>query len=96
MLQAKALGLGTCWIGGLDRRAVAAILKVPAGWEIVGLLTVGFPDEERRATSRKPLADIVHFDVFGNQSPDASPRAGRGPGGVLRTVLRWLYIKIRS
>jgi nitroreductase len=29
MLQAKALGLGTCWIGGLDRKALAGILKVP-------------------------------------------------------------------
>ena len=94
MLQAQALGLGTCWIGGLNRKALAAILKVPEDWEIVGLLTVGYPDEEPEPTPRKPLADIVHYGVFGNRSPDASPQAGRGPGGVLRTISRWLSIKV--
>jgi nitroreductase len=95
MLQAHALGLGTCWIGGLDRKAIAAILQVPDEWEIVGLLTVGFPAEEPRASTRKPLADIVHYDLFGNQSPDASLEAGRAPGGLLNTVLRWLRVTIR-
>lgn len=96
MLQAEALGLGTCWIGGLDRKALAAILKVPEDWEIVGLLTVGFPAEEPDPTSRKPLADLVHYGVFGNLSPHASPEAGRGPGGVLKTVSRWLHVKLRG
>jgi nitroreductase len=96
MLQAKALGLGTCWIGGLNRKALSAILKVPEEWEIVGMLTVGFPDEEPEPSPRKPLADIVHYDVFGNFAPEASPEAGRGPGGVWSTVSRWLSVKIRS
>jgi nitroreductase len=96
MLQAKALGLGTCWIGGLDRNSIAAILKVPDEWEIVGLLTVGFPAEEPSPPPRKPLADIVHYDVFGNLAEDASPQAGRPPGGVLATVMRWLRIKLRT
>ena len=96
MLQAKALGLGTCWIGGLNREALAAILKVPQDWEIVGLLTVGFPDEEPEPSPRKPLADVVHYDVFGNLSPEASPEAGRGPGGIWSTLSRWLSVKIRS
>jgi nitroreductase len=96
MLQAEALGLGTCWIGGLDRKAIAAILKVPEEWEIVGLLTVGFPAEEPEPTARRPLADLVHYEVFGNLSPDASPEARRGPGGVLQTVFRWFHIKLRG
>ena len=95
MLQAKALGLGTCWIGGLDRKAIGGILHVPEEWEIVGLLTVGFPAEEPKAPRRKPLADIVHYDAFGNFSADASPEAGRPPGGVLDTVLRVFRIKVR-
>jgi nitroreductase len=96
MLQAKALGLGTCWIGGLDRKALAGILKVPDEWEIVGLLTVGFPNEEPRAPRRKPLADIVHYDVFGNFGPDATPEAGRPPGGVWATIWRHFRIRYRA
>ena len=96
MLQARALGLGTCWIGGLDRKALAGILKVPDEWEIVGLLTVGFPDEEPRAPRRKPLADIVHYDVFGNFGPGATPEAGRPPGGVWATIRRQFRIRYRG
>jgi nitroreductase len=95
MLQARALGLGTCWIGGLNRKALAALLQVPQDWELVGLLTVGFPAEDPEPSPRKPLSDIVHYEVFGNLLPEASPQAVRGPGGVLRTVYRWLSVRIR-
>lgn len=95
MLQAWALGLGTCWIGGLDREAIARTLNVPEGWEIVGLLTVGFPAEDPRAPRRKPLADIVHYDGFGNFSADSTPEAGRPPGGVWATILRQFRFKYR-
>ncbi len=94
MLQARALGLGTCWIGGLDREAIAAILRVPVDWEVVGLLAVGYPDEVPSPTQRKPLADVLHYDVFGNHAPGASPQAGRPPGGVWRTILRFLSRRI--
>jgi nitroreductase len=96
MLQAKALGLGTCWIGGLDRAAIAAIVRLPEDWEVVGILTLGFPDEDPRPTERKPLADVVHYDLFGLHAPEASPQAGRSPGGVWRTVLRHLSLRIGS
>ncbi len=58
MLQAKVMGLGTCWVGGVDaagRKQIAAILKLPEHLEVVGLLTVGFPAEDPPAPPRKPL-----------------------------------------
>ncbi len=94
MLQAAALGLGTCWIGGLDRKAIAGVLRVPEDWEIVGLLTLGFPAESPRVTNRKPLADLVHHDLFGRLSTEATPAAGRPPGGPLQTVLRRLRLTV--
>lgn len=96
MLQAKALGLGTCWIGGLDRAAIGAILRLPDDWEVVGILTLGFPDEDPPPTQRKPLADVVHYDLFGIHDPEASPQAGRPPGGVWRTVVRYISLRIGS
>jgi nitroreductase len=95
MLQAKALGLGTCWIGGLDRKAIASILKVPDHVEIVGLLTVGFPAEEPDPRARKPLAEIVHYDVYGNQRDGGGATPGRVPGGLLGNLLRRLRLTIR-
>lgn len=95
MLQAKALGLGTCWIGGLDRKAIAGILKVPEHMEVVGLLTVGFPAEDPPPPPRKPLAEIVHYDVYGKRADDRSMTPGRVLTGPLGILLRRLQLKIR-
>jgi len=96
MLQAKALGLGTCWIGGLDRRAIADILGVPDYMEIVGLLTVGFPAENPPPPTRKPLAEIVHYDVYGHQAAGEAVTPGRVSGGPLSILLRRLRLKVRT
>jgi nitroreductase len=95
MLQAKALGLGTCWIGALDRKAIAGLLKLPDHLEIIGLLTVGFPAEDPPPTSRKPLAEIVHYDVYGHRADSSGPTPGRVPAGPLGILLRRLRLPIR-
>jgi len=95
MLQAKALGLGTCWIGGLDRKAIAGILRLPDHIEIVGLLTVGFPAEDPEPPPRKPLAEIVHYDVYGNRAGAGGARAGGVPGGWVGNLLRRLRVTLR-
>jgi len=95
MLQAAALGLGTCWIGGLDRKAMGDVLKLPDTVELVGLLTLGYPDESPEPPARKPLERIVHYEVFGNREQgDAEP--GRVITGPLGILLRKLRIKFRA
>ena len=96
MLQAHALGLGTCWIGGLDRKAIADVLKVPEHIEIVGLLTAGFPAEDPEPTPRKPLGQIVHYDVYGNRGDGGEVTSGRVVAGPLGILLRKLRFKFRS
>ena len=95
MLQAKALGLGTCWLGGIDRKAIAATLKLPEHLEVVGLLTAGFPAEDPPPTSRKPLSEIVHYDVYGNRADDGDVTPGRVPAGPLGILLRRLRLPFR-
>jgi nitroreductase len=95
MLQAKALGLGTCWIGALDRKAVAGILKIPDHLEIVGLLTVGFPAEDPPPTFRKALSEITHYDVYGNQADDRGAKSRRIPAGPLGILLRRFRLPFR-
>jgi len=95
MLQAKALGLGTCWLGGLDRQAIADILNLPKHVEVIGLLTVGFPAEEPDTKPRKPLEEIVHYDVYGNQEQGRDVTPGQVTGGPLKRLLRRLRLKIR-
>ena len=95
MLQAKALGLGTCWLGGVDRKAIAATLKLPEHLEVVGLLTVGFPAEDPPPTSRKPLSEIAHYDVYGNQAEGGRATPGGIPAGPLSILLRRLRLPFR-
>jgi len=95
MLQAAALGLGTCWIGGLNPGSLSDLLQVPPEWEIVGLLTVGFPAEDPPPSTRRPLADLVHYERFGNMSPQAGPQAARGPGGILHSIARLIHKRLR-
>jgi nitroreductase len=75
MLQAKALGVGTCWIDGLDRDEISKILHIPDYLEIIALMTVGFPAATTSETPRKPLFEIVHYDLY------ESVTFGRTEGG---------------
>ena len=95
MLQAKALGLGTCWIGGFDRQAIASILRVPDHMEIIGLLTVGFPAEAPHSRSRRPLPEVAYYDIYGNPIGGEDITPGRVPGGLLGRLLRRFRLKIR-
>jgi len=93
MLQAKAMGLGTCWVGSLERKAIAGLLRIPDYLEIVGLLTVGFPAEEPEPPVRKSLDEIVCYEVFGHQTGDGDVIPGVPeaiPPGPAEKVLNWL------
>lgn len=96
MLQATALGLGTCWLGGLDRQAIADTLRLPQEYQVVGLLTVGYPAEDPPPTPRKPLEAIVHYDAFGRQAPGGEVTPGRLAAGPIGILLRRLRIPFRT
>ena len=61
MLQAVDLGLGTCWVGAFDEKAVAEILGLPGDIRPVAMLPVGVPDEIPTAPSRLG-SKIEHYD----------------------------------
>ncbi|MCX7683320.1 MAG: hypothetical protein N2508_15370, partial [Anaerolineae bacterium] len=69
--------------------------KLPEHMEVVGLLTVGFPDEDPPPRPRKPLSEIVHYDVYGNRTGSEGVTPGEAPGGVLRRLLHRLRLVIR-
>ncbi|MEW6524572.1 MAG: nitroreductase family protein [Bacillota bacterium] len=84
MLAAHSLGLGTCWVGAFDSRAVQAILAVPHPWKVVALITIGYPAQGQPAQVRLPLEHVVHYETFGG-APGFSWR--RGPWSFLGKVL---------
>jgi nitroreductase len=106
MLQAKSLGLGSCWIGSLDRDAISGLLRIPDYYEIVSVLTIGYPVEEPEAPPRRPLQEIVHYDLYGrsaaHQDASASPEdeiipgvPAKEPPGPAKRFFEWCGSLIR-
>lgn len=61
ILQATELGLGTCWIGWFNSRRVKKILNLPRSWDVIAMITVGYPKEEPPAKERKSIEEISEF-----------------------------------
>ncbi|NLS78048.1 MAG: nitroreductase [Chloroflexi bacterium] len=65
VLAATALGYGTCWIGAFHEGGVKALLGIPEEANVVAILPIGVPAEQPGARSRKPLAELVSADRYG-------------------------------
>ncbi len=62
ILQATALGLGTCWIGAFNAEATREILGLPEGVNPVVMTPLGYPDAPPRGTQRKALDELVRYE----------------------------------
>jgi len=69
ILAARALGLGTCWIGSYGsayEERVKEILGVPKGRRLLSIVSVGFPAESPES-ARKELGELVFKDRYGKK-----------------------------
>ena len=63
---AHALGYGGCWIGSngnATAERVGKVLRLPAGWKIYALFSVGVPAEEAHR-DKKRLEEVVSYNGF--------------------------------
>jgi nitroreductase len=67
LLTAGNEGLGACWVGAYRDEEVSRILGLPERVRPVALVSVGWPAEESTATERIPLAEVVHYERFGQR-----------------------------
>lgn len=71
LLAIHALGYASCWIEGhvtdVDRIGdkMAAILGVPADYELVAYLPVGLPAEDGKRVKKKDFEERAWFNGFG-------------------------------
>jgi len=61
-LAARALGLGTCWVGAFNQERTREVLGIPDSVEVVELLPLGYPTEWPDARPRKALDEVVCYD----------------------------------
>lgn len=64
LLQANNLGLGACWIAEFTQEEIRPVLNIPFDKYVVGVVTVGYPNETPKARPRKKLEDIVHYESW--------------------------------
>jgi len=64
MLEARELGLGTCWLGHFRAGEAASALGVPDGVTVVALTPLGYPAEDPEPRPRKTLPEVVGYDTF--------------------------------
>ena len=61
ILAATDLGLGTCWVGAFDSQAAREVLALPDNVESIAFTPLGYPDDEPKPKTRKPLAELVWY-----------------------------------
>jgi len=61
ILQAAALGLGTCWIGAFDVRAARKLGGLDDAFEPIAFTPVGYPNTQPPTKSRKPIGGIIKY-----------------------------------
>jgi nitroreductase len=64
-LAAVERGFGTCFIGAFDGEKLATYLGLPKPYVVTVGLTLGYPDENPDARSRKPMAELFHWERYG-------------------------------
>jgi nitroreductase len=69
LLQAAALGIGSCWVAG-DKKEYASkvseLLGVPAGFKLVSLCALGYPlkASDLAEKNKRSLIDLLHWERF--------------------------------
>jgi len=64
MLAATEQGLGSCWIGAFNEKAVKEIIGAPENVRVVALALLGYPNEQGRERNRKPIEEIVSYNKY--------------------------------
>jgi nitroreductase len=64
LLAARAMGLGTCWVGAFQEEMVRRSLNTPTDVRPVAIIPVGYPAENPTLRKRRALSEIIHRETF--------------------------------
>ncbi len=65
LLAAHALGLGGVWLGEILKNAdrVREVLGLPEGLELAAVVALGYPNDRRKRSGRKPLESFILKEI---------------------------------
>lgn len=61
MLETVEMGLGTCWLGAIQRDEIKKLLKLDENLDVVYLLAVGYPKQESKIVDMKDN-DVKYYE----------------------------------
>ena len=64
VIAAWAMGVGSCWIGDFKEEKVKKLLSIPENWNVVALVSFGYPAEKPHSRKKKSMEEIVGFNKF--------------------------------
>jgi nitroreductase len=64
LLEATNQGLGSCWVAMFDQAGIRPVLNIPVDKYVLGIVTIGYPDEQPAARPRKSLETIIHNELW--------------------------------
>ncbi|AAK79386.1 nitroreductase [Clostridium acetobutylicum] len=64
VLQAKNLGLDTCYVAWFTQEEIRPVLNIPEDKYVLSVLTLGYSDEKPNMRPRKSLKDIIHMEKW--------------------------------
>ncbi len=65
ILQAQELGIGSCWMGWFDEKALKEELRISGNKKIDIVISLGYPAEEKIVPkTRKVLTEISSFNKY--------------------------------
>ncbi|HOW87886.1 MAG TPA: nitroreductase family protein [Candidatus Omnitrophota bacterium] len=65
ILQAEELGIGSCWMGWFDEKALKEELKIPKNKKIDIVIALGYPAEDKIVPKiRKSLEEMSSFNKY--------------------------------
>ncbi len=89
LVAAKALGLGTNFVGFFDKERVREIVKCPEDVEPVALIPIGVP-AELPDMERLPLSAVIHMEEFGREVKNVPKEfsSKKRPFSILRLLIK--------
>ncbi len=64
VIAAWAMGVGSCWIGDFNEEKVKKLLSIPESWDVVALVSFGYPAEKPQPRKKKSMEEIASFNKF--------------------------------
>jgi nitroreductase len=86
VVAAESLGLGTCYVGGIQSVNIQKLCNTPEHVFPAGMVCIGYPDESPGLRARLPLEAVVHRNTYRALTDDEIRAVYRERESVWETV----------